>query len=117
MRELAVRFAAKEARSTALGVGLSRWLPATALLAAWPALYIFRPDAIRELHFHRLFPADPLWWTALGGILLLPVLGALPADPRSDRRNVAFALTLAAAAAIVFAWLSPEQAPPYVQWR
>lgn len=101
----------------AVAVGASRWVPLAGLLAAWPALYLLRPDAIRELAFHGLVPASIPLWTALAGALLLPVLASVVEAPRPARTRVAGILAAVLAIALLYAWLLPEAVPPMATWR
>ncbi len=79
-----------------------------ALLAAWPALYLLRPAAIRETAFHGLLPAHALIWMPMWLVLVLPVAVAWPMvlgpSTSSDPRRRAGVGVLAALALLCVAW-------------
>ena len=89
-----------------------------ALPALWPAGYFVRPDAVRELAFHGLLPASPWVWTLVHLFLTLPLVALVQgrALGRGRRRQgLAAALAAASVAAILWAWMSPEAAAPYLR--
>lgn len=100
----------------AAGVGLSRFSVLPIALAWWPALFVVRPNTVRELAFHHLFPGHPAWWTVVAGVVLLIPLGTLDPERIRHRERVAALLLVAMLVAWVGAWLTPEQMPPFVDW-
>lgn len=104
----------------AAGVGLSGasggWLGRLpALIPAIPALYLLRPDAVRELAFHGLVPATVMVWTAGWLLLTAPVLGVVWSfDPRARRiLGVLFAAALLLGAS--WGWTSPVASAPWLR--
>lgn len=102
--------------AAALALGRGHWAPLLAPVALWPALYLVRPDALRELAFHQLVPAEPALWGAVHLLLAGPAVALVMgrAFHRNPRRLLLAALlALCAAAAVAAARVSPEVAPPY----
>lgn len=105
---------------SAVAAALAGRAPAFLLapLALWPAGYLVRPDAVRELAFHGLVPAVPWLWAALHGGLTVPLLALVQgrALARGARRwGPVVALVAGALAAVVAAWLAPVEAAPLIR--
>ncbi len=85
------------------------WLRAALLLlAAWPALHVVRPAALRELAFHGLVPAQPAVWAVMVALLAVPVVAAVQGRGLPRRRGPWLGgLALALALAVAWAWSSP----------
>jgi hypothetical protein len=100
-------------------VGLSgirgAWGPALAVTLV-PALYLVRPDAVRELDFHFLLPASEVVWAAALTALTLPAWGVMQGRTMPRGRGVLVAsAALAIATLVVIGWgwsLAPYE-PPY----
>jgi len=103
---------------SALAAALAGRLPAVvlALPALWPAGYLVRPDAVRELAFHGLVPAEPLGWAVAHGLLTLPLIALVQGRSlgRGPLRLVlVLALVLGTLGAVAWGWSRSEQQPPY----
>lgn len=88
--------------------------PALLPVALWPALYLVRPDAVRELAHHQMVPAHAIAWGIVLGVLgcaALPWIGGA----LRQRRRLALALLAGAGLAVAGAWITPVQVPPYVR--
>lgn len=84
-------------------------------IALWPALYLVRGDAIRELHHHGLVPAGVVPWTTLLLALTGPLAVVVARGSARVRSVVGGVAGLALIIAVVGAWTTPVMAPPHVR--
>jgi hypothetical protein len=102
---------------SATAAALSGRLPAVllALPALWPAAYLVRPDAVRELAFHGLLPAVPWNWVVLHGLLTLPVVGLVQGrELQRGRLRVGAVAVMVVGVWVGWAWawsVGPWEAP------
>ncbi len=103
----------------ALFAGLSasteRWGWTWAFGTLWAPLFLIRANAVRELDFHGMLPADPRYWTAIWLVLAAPAAAMwLGVEPRG-RREARFALAILLAVTLLWAWTTDPWASPFVE--